>query len=292
MIEANSASSSANEVSIRTFVAGRVARISRVASIPEPSVSRTSITITSGRVRAASSIASRTVPASDVTTMSFWDSSIARIPSRTISWSSTSITRRGGDAGLIGGILALGEGAGLRQPSQDRIAHPVQEVLECCLGDSGEQGAIDRAADCAQGRLVASADRELASAVFELGHLEVGVERGEHADASGGGPHDGDGRLPRHMDRIADRESDRPGDADLVAEPDLGEQAVATVVGRGRKGRQPRVRRLEHDPLDAVALPGQLDEVASEHAGQCAAVRDDAPGTKVPAAAGPAAPAG
>ena len=70
MIEANSASSSANDVSISTLVAGRAARISRVASIPLPSVSRTSITITSGRVRAASSIASRTEPASDVTTMS------------------------------------------------------------------------------------------------------------------------------------------------------------------------------------------------------------------------------
>ena len=70
MIEANSASSSANDVSISTWVSGRLARISRVASIPLPSDSRTSITTTSGRVRAASSIASRTVPASAVTTMS------------------------------------------------------------------------------------------------------------------------------------------------------------------------------------------------------------------------------
>ena len=70
MIEANSASSSANDVSIRTCVSGCFARISRVASIPLPSVSRTSMTTTSGRVRSASSIASCTMPASAVTTMS------------------------------------------------------------------------------------------------------------------------------------------------------------------------------------------------------------------------------
>ena len=51
MIEANSASSSANDVSISTLVAGWSARISRVASMPLPSASRTSITTTSGRVR-------------------------------------------------------------------------------------------------------------------------------------------------------------------------------------------------------------------------------------------------
>ena len=56
MIEANSASSSANDVSIRTRVFGWFARISRVASIPLPSARRTSMTTTSGRVRSASSI--------------------------------------------------------------------------------------------------------------------------------------------------------------------------------------------------------------------------------------------
>ena len=66
MIESNSASSSANEVSISTRVAGWFARISRVASMPLPSVRRTSITTTSGPVRSASSIASRTLPASAV----------------------------------------------------------------------------------------------------------------------------------------------------------------------------------------------------------------------------------
>jgi len=96
MIDANKASSSANDVSISTCVCGLAARISRVASMPLPSISLTSITTTSGRVRAASSIASRTVPASAVTTMSSSASSTARIPLRTISWSSTSITRSNG----------------------------------------------------------------------------------------------------------------------------------------------------------------------------------------------------
>jgi hypothetical protein len=112
MIEANSASSSAKEVSIRTRVAGCLARISRVASMPLPSVRRTSITITSGRVRSASSIASRTEEASVVTTMSSSGSSIARIPSRTISWSSTSITRSGGFFDGTAHILAAGAGWG------------------------------------------------------------------------------------------------------------------------------------------------------------------------------------
>ncbi len=84
MIEANNASSSANDVSISTCVLGCFARISRVASIPLPSIRRTSITTTSGRVRSASSIASCTVPASAVTTTSSCDWSIARMPSRTI----------------------------------------------------------------------------------------------------------------------------------------------------------------------------------------------------------------
>jgi len=48
--EANSASSSANVVSIRTCVLSRRARISRVASMPLPSARRTSMTTTSGFV--------------------------------------------------------------------------------------------------------------------------------------------------------------------------------------------------------------------------------------------------
>src|SRR6266545_299944 len=53
MIEANRASSSAKDVSMMTAVFGWRARISRVASIPLPSASRTSITTTSGRARSA-----------------------------------------------------------------------------------------------------------------------------------------------------------------------------------------------------------------------------------------------
>src|SRR6266511_1284716 len=49
MIEANRASSSANEVSMMTAVFGWRARISRVASIPLPSARRTSMTTTSVR---------------------------------------------------------------------------------------------------------------------------------------------------------------------------------------------------------------------------------------------------
>ena len=96
MMEANKASSSAKDVSITTLAFGCLARISRVASMPLPSIRRTSITTTSGRVRSASSIASRTDPASPETTMSSAAWSKALTPLLTTSWSSTSRTRSGG----------------------------------------------------------------------------------------------------------------------------------------------------------------------------------------------------
>ena len=83
MIEANRASSSAKEVSIRTSVAGRAARMSRVASIPEPSWRRTSITTMSGRAWAAVATASRAVLASAHTTTSGTSASSSLMPSRT-----------------------------------------------------------------------------------------------------------------------------------------------------------------------------------------------------------------
>ena len=89
MIDANNASSSANEVSIRTCVFSSLARISRVASMPLPSARRTSMTTTSGRVRSAWAIASTTVPASATTVMSSFALMSALTPSRTTSWSST-----------------------------------------------------------------------------------------------------------------------------------------------------------------------------------------------------------
>ena len=69
MIEANSASSSAYDVSMMTFVSGRASRIERHASTPDPSGKRTSMITTSGLARAAASIASATVPASPTTVM-------------------------------------------------------------------------------------------------------------------------------------------------------------------------------------------------------------------------------
>src|SRR5215831_14247043 len=94
MMEAKRASSSANEVSISTFVSGLWARISRVASMPLPSASLTSITMTSGFVRSAWITASLTVPASATTRTSPAAPSIVLSPLRTTSWSSTSIRRR------------------------------------------------------------------------------------------------------------------------------------------------------------------------------------------------------
>ena len=85
MMEAKRASSSANEVSINTWISGHLARISRVASMPLPSRSRTSITTTSGWVRAAAATASPTPPASATTVKSSLALSRERTPSRTTS---------------------------------------------------------------------------------------------------------------------------------------------------------------------------------------------------------------
>ena len=95
MIDAKRASSSANVVSIRTCVFGSFERISRVASMPLPSASRTSITTTSGRAHSARSMASLTVAASPATDIPPACSSSALTPLRTTSWSSTIMTRRG-----------------------------------------------------------------------------------------------------------------------------------------------------------------------------------------------------
>jgi hypothetical protein len=70
MIEAISASSSANEVSMRTLTAGKLERMSRQASIPERSGMRTSITTTSGSSSPTRRSASSALLASPTTSMS------------------------------------------------------------------------------------------------------------------------------------------------------------------------------------------------------------------------------
>src|SRR5213594_2245020 len=81
-----------------TLVSGRASRMVRQASTPLPSGSRMSMTMTSGFALAAVSMASAVVPASPTTSMSLWRPISVRRPSRTTSWSSTSITRICGSA--------------------------------------------------------------------------------------------------------------------------------------------------------------------------------------------------
>src|SRR5436190_1330573 len=76
-----------------TLVSGRASRMVRHASTPLPSGNRMSMTMTSGLVLAAVSIASAVVAASPTTSISLWRPISVRRPSRTTSWSSTSITR-------------------------------------------------------------------------------------------------------------------------------------------------------------------------------------------------------
>src|SRR6185436_17072244 len=97
-IAERTASSSGYDVNMTTRVFGNSARISRQASIPEPSGRRTSMTMMSGSKRRAASIDSATVPASATTWNPGRRSRRATRPWRTTSWSSTTSSRswRGG----------------------------------------------------------------------------------------------------------------------------------------------------------------------------------------------------
>ena len=107
------------------------------------------------------------------------DCSIALMPSRTTSWSSTSITRSGGSA--IPAILPGGLRRTLRRPASDssrRVGDAVQEVLERGLRHPMQQRPVDRRADGAQGRRVARADRQ-------LGPVGVNAATSRSASSSG-----------------------------------------------------------------------------------------------------------
>jgi hypothetical protein len=109
-----SASSSANEVSIRQATSGIRERISRQTVTPSPSGSRTSSTATSGRSAGILASADAAVPASPITSMSPSASSMSRTPRLTISWSSRRKTFTGCCAALslagvpTGVLLILG----------------------------------------------------------------------------------------------------------------------------------------------------------------------------------------
>src|SRR5512134_3412212 len=265
MIEANRASSSANEVSMTTAVFGCFARISRVASMPLPSARRTSMTTTSGRVRSASSIASRTEPASAVTTMSSVACRSAFTPLRTTSWSSTSSTRRGGFATALHptGRGAAGVSSG-HDAELDGLADAVEEVLRRRLGHAMQQRAIEGAPEGPHRRPVPGADRQLGAVRAERGHLQIRLERGEQAlDAR---------RVPRHrQDRLRGDAVGFP-EADLDAlvqavgvvdrEADLGEQALAPALGVACQAREPRLGLGHERRLERLERNRQVEEVA------------------------------
>src|SRR5450759_2276658 len=95
---------------MRTRIAGFSARISRVASMPEPSGRRISMMTRSGRCVRAASIASAAVPTWATTVKAGRRSSSATSPSRTTSWSSTTRSRRteGGFVSIKGGTCPDG----------------------------------------------------------------------------------------------------------------------------------------------------------------------------------------
>ena len=95
MIELVSASSSAKEVSMSTWVSGCDDRISRHASMPERAGRRTSMTTTSGWRLSTTRRAESASPASPTTSWPGTSSSRLRSPRRTSSWSSQSTTRMG-----------------------------------------------------------------------------------------------------------------------------------------------------------------------------------------------------
>src|SRR4029453_12969239 len=229
MIEANRASSSAKLVSMSTAVWGRAARMSRGGSIPEPSERRTSITITSGRAWAATATASRAELASAQTTTSSVSCSRSLMPSRTTSWSSTSMTRSGGALmGLssqdpLGGLKRVGVAGSGRMcldasfvtdsPDvsvghgliRDCRADPVEEVLHGRLRHPVEQHPVHSAADHAERWAVAGADSQLGPISAERAQLEVGVQAGEHplqADRLPGQRERGHGRKAHRLAQL------------------------------------------------------------------------------------------
>ena len=187
MIEANSASSSANEVSIRTWVFGcfgpDLAGGLDAAAVCQPDVHHDDVG--AGAVglvdrvldRAGLARSRRCRPAA---------SSIARMPSRTISWSSTSMTRSGGFLVIArhpSGAPGPGDAqtsvvrvVGRRRLRQHGLADAVQEVLQGGLGDTEQQGSVDRAPDRAQRGHVPGADGQLGPPRAEGRHLEVGIQ--------------------------------------------------------------------------------------------------------------------
>src|SRR4029453_11472239 len=229
MIEANRASSSAKLVSISTLVWGRAARMSRVASMPEPSERRTSMTMTSGRAWAATATAYLAELASAHTTTSSVSCSRSLMPSRTTWWSSTSMTRSGGalmgpsSQGPLGGLKRVGVAvsghiclhASFVTDCLDvsvgggRIrncrAHPVEEVLHGRLRHPVEQHPVHSLADHAERWAVAGADSQLGPISAERAQLEVGVQAGEHplqADRLPGQRERGHGRKAHRLAQL------------------------------------------------------------------------------------------
>src|SRR5919109_1202464 len=133
MIESNSASSSENDVSIRHWISGCPERISRHASTPLPSGSRTSRMATSGLVGGTRISACSTVEASPTTSRSSSPSSSSRSPRRTISWSSSRNTRVVTGTSLHTQLCLFGD--------EDRLAQRHQAVLVEHL-DAGDLAVV------------------------------------------------------------------------------------------------------------------------------------------------------
>src|SRR3990170_1894772 len=268
MIEANRASSSAKDVSMTTAVFGCFARISRVASMPLPSASRTSMTTTSGRVRSASSMASRTEPASAVTTMSSVACRSAFTPLRTTSWSSTSSTRRGGLATALHPTGDTVAGVSARNRSHlEGLADAVEEVLGRRLGHPVQEGAVERPSEQAHRRSVPGADRELGAVRAEGGDLQVGVEGGEQALGAGRLPRHRKERLPRDPVGLTEPDLDLLVEAMRVVdrEADLGEQVLPPALGIARGPREPGLGLNEERRLQRLERDRQVEVIPDEH---------------------------
>src|SRR5438876_6042626 len=200
MIDAKRASSSANVVSIRTCVFGSLERISRVASMPLPSASRTSITTTSGRAHSARSMASLTVAASPATDIPPASSSSALTPLRTTAWASTLMTRSGR-------VLTTAMFSSSRGKSQLQRSKRESDAHRCPLGRGRLHGKC--AANCfnalthvAQALAAGTATTRLEPAAvvvdLENGAL-VALQEADSARGRLGVPRHVRERFPRHL---------------------------------------------------------------------------------------------
>ena len=123
--------------------------------------------------------------------------------------------------------------------THDRVGDAFEEVLECRFCHPREKRAIDHPADRAERRNVSSAHRELRAPGSDGCDLEIGVERWEEVRTRGRRPSQGKHELGSDANGSSELDGDPSPNADGVAETDVGEEPVPSMVGSLGQPRKP-----------------------------------------------------